>query len=140
MQHSLRDVMNLIARVVVGGTFVAHAYQKFAINGMGATVEGFGAMGIPLPALAAWFTALVELFGGLALVVGVALPVAGALLALVMLGALVLAHSSAFFVANGGFEYVLVLAATSLALGFSGSRFTLAAAFGKDRGKAEAAS
>ncbi|MCX2733877.1 DoxX family protein [Saccharopolyspora sp. NFXS83] len=130
MQHRLRDVTVLLARLVVGVTFVLHAYQKFVLNGMSGVGAGFEQMGIPLPTAAAWFTALVELLGGLALILGVLMPVAGVLLAAVMLGALVTAHlGSGFFSTDGGFEYVLVLAATSLALGFSGTKYTLQGLF-----------
>ncbi|GGI77218.1 hypothetical protein GCM10011581_12860 [Saccharopolyspora subtropica] len=128
MQHSLRDVMVLIARLVVGGTFLAHAYQKFVLYGIDKVIASFAGMGLPAPA--AWFTAFVELLGGLALVLGVLLPVAGVLLAAVMVGALFTAHlGGGFFASDGGFEYVLVLAAASLALGFSCPRYTLQAMF-----------
>ncbi|GAA4620115.1 DoxX family protein [Saccharopolyspora hordei] len=135
MQQRLRDVTVLVARLVVGATFLAHGYQKFVLSGMDATVASFEGMG--LPAIAAWFTATVEVVGGLGLVLGVLLPVVGVLLAAVMVGALVTAHlSNGFFSSDGGFEYVLVLAAASLALGFSGPRYTLPALF---RGKAQEA-
>ncbi|MBK0870689.1 MULTISPECIES: DoxX family protein [unclassified Saccharopolyspora] len=137
--HRYRDLTTLLARLVVGVTFVLHAYQKLAINGMSGVSAGFEQMGIPLPAAAAWFTALVELLGGLALILGVLLPVAGVLLAAVMLGALVTAHSGAYFATDGGFEYVLVLAAVSLALGFSGPKYTLQAAFAARKDSAPAA-
>ncbi|MGP4021118.1 DoxX family protein [Saccharopolyspora sp. 5N708] len=128
MQHSLRDVMVLVARLVVGATFLAHGYRKFVLNGIDNVVASFGEIG--LPAVAAWFTALVELLGGAALILGVLLPIAGILLAAVMVGALFTVHLSAgFFAANGGFEYVLVLAAASLALGFSSPRYTLSGLF-----------
>ncbi|CAM05653.1 putative oxidoreductase [Saccharopolyspora erythraea NRRL 2338] len=126
MEQRARDLTVLLARLVVGATFLAHAYQKFVINGIDDVATGFGKMGLPAPAVAAWFTALVEVCGGLALILGVLLPVAGVLLAAVMIGALATAHlSSGFFATDGGFEYVLVLAAVSLALGFSGPRYTL---------------
>lgn len=134
MQHRIRDVAFLIARLVVGVTFLAHAYQKFALWGIDSTAASFGKMGIPLPTAAAWFTALVEIVGGVGLILGVLLPVVGVLLAAVMVGALVSAHSGAgFYVSQGGFEYVLVLSATSLALGFSGSRYSLDALFRRGR-------
>ena len=134
-----RELTVLLARLVVGATFIAHGYQKLVVNGMDNVATGFGEMGIPLPAVAAWFTALVEVLGGAALIFGVLLPVAGVLLAAIMIGALVTAHLSAgFFSSDGGFEYVLVLAAASLALGFSGSRYTLPALFGRERQGAEA--
>ncbi|MFR9731051.1 DoxX family protein [Saccharopolyspora sp. MS10] len=139
MQHHLRDAALLLARLVIGVTFVLHAYQKFVLNGIGNVGSGFEQMGIPLPGIAAWFTALVELLGGLALILGVLLPVAGVLLAAIMLGALVTAHlSSGFFATDGGFEYVLVLAAASLALGFSGSAYTVPGLF-RNRGTSDRA-
>lgn len=138
MRDNLRDVTALIARIVVGVTFMAHAYQKLVLDGMSATAQGFEEMGIPLATVAAWFVMVVELLGGLALVLGVALPVVGVLLAIVMLGALFIGHASdGFFVAEGGFEYVLVLAGVSLALGFGGGRFALDSTFG--RGSASSA-
>ncbi|MER7015964.1 DoxX family protein [Saccharopolyspora sp. NPDC000359] len=123
----------LIARIVVGATFLAHGYQKFVLNGMDAVVESFDKLG--LPPIAAWFTAIVEVVGGAGLILGVLLPFAGVLLAAVMVGALFTAHlSGGFFSSDGGFEYVLVLAAASLALGFSGPRYTLSGLF---RGSSE---
>ncbi|MBE9376378.1 DoxX family protein [Saccharopolyspora sp. HNM0983] len=122
----LRELTLLLARVVIGATFLAHAYQKLVTNGMGATATGFAEMGIPLPTAAAWFAMLVEGLGGIALVLGALLPVAGVLLAAVMLGAWAIAHTGAgFYVTDGGFEYVLVLAVVSLALGFSSPRYAL---------------
>ena len=58
MQQRLRDVTVLVARLVVGATFLSHGYQKFVLSGMDATVASFEGMG--LPAIAAWFTATVE--------------------------------------------------------------------------------
>lgn len=133
MQHQIRDVMALVARLVVGVTFVAHGYQKVGINGMDKVVASFGEMG--LPPVAAWFTAIVELGGGIALILGVLLPVAGILLAVIMVGAIFTAHFGAgFFSSGGGFEYPMVLAGVSLALGFSGPGYTLSAMF---KGKSE---
>ncbi|KAA5825355.1 DoxX family protein [Saccharopolyspora hirsuta] len=133
MQHRLRDVMALVARIVVGATFLAHGYQKFVLNGMDKVVASFDQLG--LPPIAAWFTAIVEVVGGIGLILGVLLPIVGILLAAIMVGALFTAHlSGGFFSSDGGFEYVLVLAATSLALGFSGPRYTLSGLF---RGSSE---
>ncbi|GAA2816528.1 DoxX family protein [Saccharopolyspora taberi] len=139
MQQRARELTVLLARLVVGATFIAHGYQKVAVNGMDKVVEGFGQMGIPLPSVAAWFTVAVEFLGGATLILGVLLPVAGVLLAALMVGAMGFAHlSSGFFTGDGGFEYVLVLAVVSLVLGFSGSRYTLPALFAKQPQRAEA--
>jgi putative oxidoreductase len=115
----IKDVAALIGRTALGVVFIAHGWQKLVESGMEGTAAGFAAMGVPLPTLSAWFTALVELVGGALLVVGVATPVAGALLAFVMLGALVIVHLPNGLLGQGGYEYVLVLAAGARALGFN---------------------
>lgn len=136
----LRDLALLIARIGVGIVFIAHGMQKFTTWGIGGTASSFEQMGIPLPGVSAWFAALVETLGGVALLVGVALPLAGVLLAVVMAGALFFAHlGSGLFAADGGYEYVLVLAVAALALGFNGGRYTLDNALTKDKPKTSAA-
>ena len=128
--QTIRDLALLLARLALGIVFIAHGLQKFLSWGIGGTADSFGEMGIPLPGASAWIAALVEVLGGVALLVGIALPVAGVLLALTMLGALVLAHlGTGFFVSNGGFEYVLVLAVAALGLGFNGGKYSLDRAF-----------
>lgn len=121
-----RDLVLLLARIVLGVVFIAHGLQKFVQWGIDGTTASFAGMGIPLPGLAAWTAALIETLGGLALLAGLALPVAGVLLALNMVGALLFAHiGQGLFASGGGYEYVLVLAVASLALGFSGGAFAL---------------
>lgn len=136
-----RDLLVLVGRVVIGAVFIAHGLQKFLVWGIGGTAESFGQVGIPLPAVSAWVAALVETVGGAALLLGIGLPVAGVLLALNMLGALVFYHlPHGFFVsdADGGIEYVLVLAAAALALGFRGGAYTVDHALNRNKTTAAA--
>jgi putative oxidoreductase len=122
----VRDLGALIGRVGLGVIFIAHGYQKFAQWGIGGTTASFTKMGIPAPALSAWYAAIVEVAGGAALVVGFALPVVGILLAMDMAGALVFVHAGhGFFSNSGGYEFVLALAVASLAVGFNGGAFAL---------------
>lgn len=117
----LQPVGLLIGRVVLGVVFIAHGWQKFSTNGMEATVQGFESMGIPAPTLSAYFTVAAELVGGAALILGALLPLAGLALAGVMLGAMFFVHlDGGFYSRDGGYEYVLLLAAVSIAIGFSG--------------------
>lgn len=112
-----RDVALLAARVGLGVIFVAHGWQKFSTWGIEGTASSFAQMGVPLPEVSAWFSAIVELVGGAALVLGAAVPVFGVLLAFVMTGALVIVHAgSGIFVDQGGFELVLALGAGALTL------------------------
>lgn len=112
-----RDIALLLARVAIGVVFIAHGWQKLFVNGIDGTAGFFGQVGVPAAGAAAWFAALVELVGGAALILGLAVPVAGALLIVNMIGAFVFVHAGAgLFVDQGGYELVLTLAAGVLAL------------------------
>ena len=128
-----RDVGLLIGRVVVGLVLVAHGWQKWA-DGIGGTQDGFASMGVPLPEVAAVAQASLEVGGGALLVLGALTPLVGALLGLSMLGAAWFAHRDAFFVGDGGYEFVLVLAATSFLLALTGpGRLSVDALLGRRR-------
>lgn len=103
----------LLLRVGVGVVFAMHGWEK--INGIEGVVGMFAGLG--LPAFVAWAVAIGEFVGGLALIVGVWSDKAGYLLALIMLGAIVYVHGkNGFMLANGGYEYALVLLTSSLAV------------------------
>ncbi|MCK2220727.1 DoxX family protein [Actinomadura sp. ATCC 31491] len=120
MIDQARPVVLLLSRVAVGVIFLVHGYQKFVTMGLAGTAEFFESAGIPLAGLAAPAVAALEVAGGLALVLGAGLPVAGTLLALDMLGAIVFVHGGNGLTGDGGYEFVLALAAASLAVGFTG--------------------
>ncbi|WP_260634820.1 DoxX family protein [Streptomyces angustmyceticus] len=120
----IQGVLLLLARLVLGVVFIAHGLLK--AKDVDATVAGFAAGGIPLPRLSLWFTLCVEFGGGAALILGLALPLTGVLLAVVTAGALFFVHGAkGFYVHEGGYEYVLVLAVVSLVVGAAGGRLTL---------------
>jgi putative oxidoreductase len=56
-------------RLVVGIIFAVAGYMK--IVGIAATIEYFAKQGFPLPVVTAWFISLLELCGGIALLLGV---------------------------------------------------------------------
>ena len=118
----VRDVVLLAARVAVGLVFLAHGWQKLVTNGMDGTTAFFEQAGVPAASAAAWFAGLVEVAGGAALVLGLAVPVAGLLLLADMLGAFFFVHAGAsLFVEEGGYELVLVLGAAVLVLAVVGA-------------------
>ncbi|GAA0945533.1 DoxX family protein [Kribbella koreensis] len=125
--HASRDLVLLIARAGLGVVFIAHGWQKFRTNGLDGTAAGFEQMGVPAPTLSAYYAAAVELIGGAALVLGVLTTVAGVLLALDMAGAFLFVHmSNGVFVADGGWELVVVLGLFALALAATGpGRFSV---------------
>lgn len=121
LHDRLYDVAALTARVGVGIVFLAHGWQKIQV-GIIATSRSFAQMDVPAPTAAAIYATFTELLGGLALIAGLGLPIAGALLFADMAGALVFVHAGngLFLVdqgtgtARGGFELVLALGAASL--------------------------
>ncbi|WP_298587528.1 DoxX family protein [uncultured Kocuria sp.] len=111
-----------LLRVVLGATFFLHGWQKFTEWTVAGTQASFAQMGVPAAELAAPVVAVLELVGGLLLLAGLGTRAVAALLALVMLGALVLVHLPAgFFVADGGVELVLLLAAASALFALAGA-------------------
>ncbi|WP_166020253.1 DoxX family protein [Streptomyces chilikensis] len=122
-----RDLALLVTRVAVGAVFLAHGWQKLFTNGIDGSAAFFDQAGVPAATASAWFAAVVELAGGAALILGLAVPVAGVLLLVDMIGAFVFVHAgNGLFVDAGGYEFVLVLGAASLALAAVGAgRFSV---------------
>lgn len=105
----------LVLRIVVGLVFAVHGAQKLFLFGIGGTAGFMGSLGIPAPQVAAIVVILVELIGGLALLIGLGTRYVAALLAVDMVVALVTVHlTNGFFADAGGVEFVLVLLATAL--------------------------
>ncbi|MBI4082597.1 MAG: DoxX family protein [Candidatus Lambdaproteobacteria bacterium] len=59
-----------VIRVMVGIVLVFHGYQKVFVMGFGAVIDFFGKVGIPLAQVAAPFVALLEVIGGVLLILG----------------------------------------------------------------------
>lgn len=111
----------LIARMVIGLTFVAHGAQKFFVMGIPALVGGFGQMGIAMPAITAPAVVFVEIFAGLALAIGLLTRVASVGLVVVMLGAGFIAHGSGGFFLPTGYEFTLVLGSVATMFAITGA-------------------
>ena len=109
-------------RIILGFLFAAHGWQKFNEWTIAGTQASFAKMGVPAADVMAPTIAVLELAGGIALILGILTRVVAALLVLDMLGALFLVHAPAgVFAANGGYELVLLLAAASFALALTGA-------------------
>lgn len=120
------DLGLAILRIVTGVIFAAHGAQKLFVFGFAGVSGAFAGMGVPMPGVVGPLVALVEFFGGLALVAGLLTRLASVGLAAVMLGAISLVHLSAGFFAPKGFEYPLALLGVAIALAFTGAgRFSL---------------
>jgi putative oxidoreductase len=109
-----------VVRVVTGLVFVMHGGQKVFWLGLHQTTAGFAKMGIPMPGIAGPLVALVELLGGVCLILGIFTRPAAILLALDMVGAIAFVHGRNGFFLPRGFEFALVLLAINLMLAAGG--------------------
>jgi putative oxidoreductase len=112
-----------LVRIITGIVFAAHGYQKFFVFGLDGTTGAFTQMGIPAPGITAPLVAIVELLGGIALIVGLLTRLAALGLAVDMLGAILLVRlKGGFFAPNGAeFEIVLLIACIALVIGGAGA-------------------
>ncbi|OAH58546.1 MULTISPECIES: DoxX family protein [Bacillaceae] len=124
----------LILRVVLGIIFFVHGLVKFQ-GGIGNTVGWFDSIGIP--GGIAYIVAIIELVGGIALIVGFGTKIVSALLALLMIGAILKVKLAVGFLGNGqmaGYELDLALLAIALYLAINGSkRYSLGQLIGKNQ-------
>ncbi|WP_296126146.1 DoxX family protein [Pseudomonas sp. Ga0074129] len=115
-----------VLRIVAGLTFAAHGAQKlfgwfggYGLEGVGQWMESIGLAPGYLMALMAGSA---EFFGGLALILGLLVRPAAAMLAVTMLVAIVTVHlANGFFMSNNGYEFALALLAISIALVIEGA-------------------
>lgn len=127
------DVALLLVRVVVGLTFFLHGLDK--LTDLHGYKRYFASLDIPLPGVMAPFVAVLETGGGIALALGLLTPLIGLTLAGNMLVAGLTEHTGdGFFVERGGYELVLLLGVTCLALVVAGAgRLSLDARFELER-------
>jgi putative oxidoreductase len=107
-----------VLRIAVATVFIRHGAQKLFVSGFAGVTGGFTHIGVPLPGLMGPFIALLEFFGGIALVIGLLTRLVALGLAFDMLGAIVLVKLAAGF---SKYEFEFLLLASSLVLVFTGA-------------------
>lgn len=116
----------LAIRLATGIIFSAHGAQKlfgwFGGHGLEATANWMTSIGLAPGLAMAALAGGVEFFGGLLLILGLAVRPAAALLAFTMAVAIVTVHlPHGLFIANNGYEFGLALLASSLTLALRGA-------------------
>jgi putative oxidoreductase len=116
------EVGTLILRVILGFTFFIHGLVKFqgGIENIAGWFESIG-----LPGFFAYAVALLEMVGGIALIIGLGSRIVSALFVLLMLGATFKVKLAGGFLGNGqgaGYELDLALLAMALVIAINDSK------------------
>lgn len=119
-------VASTILRIPVGLILMAHGAQKlfgmFGGYGLEGTGQFMASLGLEPGYLMALLAGSAEFFGGLALVIGLLVRPASAVIAFTMVMAIFSVHiSNGLFMANNGYEYALTLLIVAMSLVFSGA-------------------
>jgi putative oxidoreductase len=78
-------------RLIVGYGFMQHGFAKLS-RGPEAFAAILHAIGVPAPHLMAWLTILIEVFGGLAVLLGALVPLVSLPMTALLLGAIFTVH------------------------------------------------
>jgi putative oxidoreductase len=118
------DVAIALVRATVGLIVAAHGAQKaFGVwggPGLSGWTQAITRMGLRPPALWAYITAATELVGGIALALGLLLPVVAALITVQMAVAIQRVHwVKGFWNGKGGLEFPLTLGAVATVTGLA---------------------
>jgi len=119
--HRQVDAGLLILRLIVGLTFMAHGGQKLFVFGFEGVAGGFAQMGVPMAQVMGPFVAMLEFFGGLALIAGLLTRLVAFGLACTMVVAMLLVHLKAGFFAPNGIEFPLSLFGSAVLFAIAGA-------------------
>jgi putative oxidoreductase len=117
IKYRNQDLGLLIIRLGLAYEFITHSLQKLAHPAMSAKL--FSHLGLPLPLEFMYFICAVELIGGILMLLGLWVDVAGLFLACDMLGVIItvrmgpMAHG---ILAGHDFEFMLMLMSLTIVL------------------------
>ena len=114
-KNKLHDIAHMGLRASIGIIFIVHGFGNFGNPGFGGWISSMG-----IPAEMQIPIALAEFVPGILLLIGVLTRLSGLLLAIVMLGAIFLVKGASNLTGDGGYEFDLILLATSLVIIASG--------------------
>lgn len=80
----------LVGRILIAVIFILSGFNK--LTNIGGTAGYFGSVGLPVPIVTAWVVALLELLGGIAVLIGFQTRIAALLLAAFTIASGFIAH------------------------------------------------
>ena len=114
-KNKLHDVAHMGLRASLGVIFIVHGFGKFGNPVFGGWIASMG-----IPAEMQIPIALAEFVPGILLLIGVLTRISGAILSIVMLGAIFLVKGASSLTGDSGYEFDLILLAASLLVIVSG--------------------
>ncbi|UOQ48220.1 DoxX family protein [Gracilibacillus caseinilyticus] len=111
------EIGTLLLRVMLGVVFLANGIAKFQ-GGIENTVGWFDSLG--LPGFLAYVVAIIELVGGIAIILGLGTRIVALLFGLIMLGAIFTVKLPDGFL--NGYVYDLVLLVIAIHINLNGSK------------------
>lgn len=123
----------VLLRIAVGTIFLLHGQQKLFAMGFAGVSGMFSHMGVPMPGVMGPFVALLEFFGGIALILGLLTRLFAFGLAIDMLVAILLVKLKSGF---SHYELEFLLCVSSIALLFMGAGdFSIDGVLGRRKAK-----
>ncbi|QDP94517.1 DoxX family protein [Microlunatus elymi] len=138
-----RDLALLLARVGLGFVLIMHGWRRWQVQGVESQIAYLRRFGTPFADYAAWGGTLLELIGGVFLIVGALTPLVAA--AVVVEQVLIISYTawSNFFITHvrgdtvtwqRGYEYNLIIGLLALLLVvFGGGRIAIDRLFRRNR-------
>jgi len=114
-KNKLHDTAHMGLRASLGVIFIVHGFGKFGNPGFGGWIASMG-----IPAEMQIPIALAEFVPGILLLIGVLTRISGAILSIVMLGAIFLVKGASSLTGDNGYEFDLILLTASLLVIVSG--------------------
>lgn len=112
----------LIIRVAFGLIMIAHGLLKFAVGGLPGSQAYLAELGVPAAPIFGVLLPFAEVILGGLVVIGLLTRISALVLAVISVGAIFLVHlQNGFFVTEGGFEFVALLAAVGVGIALTGA-------------------